>query len=100
MPCRDYYSGDEYNAQQTRRYEEQRDKLARIACRAMTLLEEKGITLHSKEAQQWFAQHKKDDAAAAARKAEEERREAEKARLKKAALSKLSEAEKKVLGVK
>lgn len=101
MPCRDYYP-DDYSIRETQRYEEQRNKLARIACRAMAALESIGRLdlVMNEEAQEWFKQHKIDDARAKVRKAEKARQLAEETRLKKSALNKLSPAEKKVLGVK
>lgn len=64
MPCRDYSSDDVRVVDNTKTYQEQRDKLARIACEAMTYLEELGETNYSEEARQWFAQHKIADAKA------------------------------------
>lgn len=67
MPCRDYE--DEYRViDKTETYKTLRDKLARIACKAMTLLEQKGIFIEDEEATTWFAQHKLDDARAAKEK--------------------------------
>lgn len=68
MPCRDYDDNVRV-VDNTRTYQDQRDKLARIACMAMTLLEEKGITLKNEEAQTWWAQHKIADAKEEAKKA-------------------------------
>lgn len=79
-----------------------RDKLARIACKAMTELERIDPTnklFSDKEAGPWFTQHKIDDAKA--KEAERGRRDkARKAKEARAlALSKLTEEDKKALGL-
>lgn len=101
MPCRDYYP-DDYSIRQENRYQEQRDKLARIACRAMALLEAKGLLgdLHSKESMQWYQEHKAADARRIAR---DKAAAIEKERMDKAkesALKKLNPLERIALGVK
>ena len=63
MPCRDY-SDDVRVIDNTQTYKEIRDKLARIACKAMTRLEELGYPLLDQESVTWFTQHKIDDAKA------------------------------------
>lgn len=66
MPCRDYgYS----EADTIREHKEQRDKLARIACKALTELENNGIVeailLRDDEVAAWWAEHKEADRQAA-----------------------------------
>lgn len=101
MPCRSYESdGYSDNSAELKQLKAIADKLARIACKAMTELEKNGVEdfllLQDDELRNWWKQHKIDDAKAeAARKA---KREA--AKLRKEALAKLTDAEKKVLGIK
>lgn len=99
MPCRDYDDAVRY-LDNTRTYQEQRDKLARIACRAMALLEKNGIKLDNKEANDWYRQHKIDDAREEARAVAAQEAKERKERLRKSALSKLTPAERKELGIK
>ena len=103
MPCRDYES-DSYSSPtdswQYRDLKERADKLARIACKAMTELENNRIEdlllLRDDEVREWWAKHKEAD-----RKArEKEQRKQERLRLRRAALRKLSEEEKVALGLK
>jgi len=100
MPCmsyeRDYepYDGADKKAL--------RDKLARIACKAMTELEKIDPTnklFKDKEAGPWFTQHKIDDAKA--KEAERVRKAKAKAakEAKELALSKLTTADRKALGL-
>ena len=103
MPCRDYEDDyrvhDAYDSE-IKSLKKQNDRLARIACKAMTALEKDGhadfLLLEDDEVREWWKKHKEADAKA---KAEHE----EKARLalvKKEALAKLSAEERKVLGIK
>jgi hypothetical protein len=103
MPCRDYES-DSYSSPtdswQYRDLKERADMLARIACKAMTELENNRIEdlllLRDDEVREWWAKHKEAD-----RKArEKEQRKQERIRLRRAALRKLSEEEKIALGLK
>lgn len=103
MPCRDYES-DSYSSPtdswQYRDLKERADMLARIACKAMTELEDNRIEdvllLRDDEVRTWWAKHKEAD-----RKArEKEQRKQERIRLRRAALRKLSEEEKIALGLK
>jgi len=103
MPCRDYES-DSYSSPtdswQYRDLKERADMLARIACKAMTELENNRIEdlllLRDDEVREWWAKHKEAD-----RKArEKEQRKQERIRLRRAALRKLSEEEKIPLGLK
>lgn len=98
MPCRDYESDNE--SWELAQLKKQADRLARIACKALTELENNGVVeailLRDDEVATWWGQHKEAD-----RKAEEERkRKAEEARAKKAALAKLTPEERRLLGIK
>jgi hypothetical protein len=77
---------------------ELRDKLARIACRALAELERvdpDNKVLQNKETKAWWTQHKIDDA-----KAMEAKRKAEEAKAKKkAALAKLTDEDRRILGL-
>lgn len=99
MPCRDYESDSyDYHAESVK-MKQQADKLARIACKALTALEENGIEdfllLQDDEVRQWWKQHKEADRREKARVAELQRREA----VKQEALNKLSSEEKELLGL-
>jgi len=104
MPCRsyedDYRSGEPTDSWQYKELKANNDKLARIACKAMTELENNRIEdlllLRDDEVREWWAKHKEAD-----RKArEKEQRKQERIRLRRAALRKLSEEEKVALGLK
>ena len=76
------------------------DRLARIACKAMTLLVEQGkadfLILRDDEVREWWEQHQEAD-----RKAREEREKKDReAKIRKEALAKLTPEEKKILGIK
>jgi hypothetical protein len=102
MPCRDYES-DHYNTSRSRDLAElkkQADRLARIACAAMTALEAEGkedfLLLQNDEVREWWDAHKIAD-----EKARVERETKKKlAALRKAALAKLSPDDIKVLDIK
>ena len=103
MPCRDYAS-DSYSSStdswQYRDLKDRADLLARIACKAMTELENNKIEdlllLRDDEVRDWWAKHKEAD-----RKArEKEQRKQERVRLRRAALRKLTAEEKVALGLK
>ena len=102
MPCQDYR--DNYHVvDHTETFKEMRDQLARIACKAMDELERidpENKLFRDKEAGPWYTQHKIDDAAAKA--AERDRRAKAKAakEAKAAALAKLTEEDKKILGIR
>jgi hypothetical protein len=102
MPCRDYEDDNRYENydSEIRALKKQNDRLARIACNAMTALEEDGradlLLLKDDEVRTWWKAHKIADAKAQADKIEKERL----ARVKQEALSKLSAEERKVLGIK
>ena len=99
MPCMSYERDYEPSVDTGKAL---RDKLARIACKAMTELERIDPTnklFQDKEAGPWYTQHKIDDAAA--KEAERIRRAKAKAakESRAAALAKLTEADKKILGI-
>jgi len=97
MPCRSYEDEDNHEVERLRK---QVDKLARIACKAMDTLEKEGkedfLLLKDDEVRTWWSAHKIADAKAAAEKAEKARV----AKVKREALSKLSDEERRVLGIK
>lgn len=99
MPCRDYESDSWDYSSENRKLKAQADKLARIACKAMSALEEMGkedfLLLKDNEVREWWAQHKEADRREQARIAEKERRE----RVKADALARLSNEEKELLGL-
>ena len=103
MPCRDYES-DSYSSPtdswQYREMKNRADLLARIACAAMTELENNSISevllLKNNEVREWWGQHKEADRLAR----EKEERKQQKARLRRQALRKLTEEEKIALGIK
>lgn len=103
MPCRDYYS-DSWTSSRSdaseKRLKAQADKLARIACKALQALQDMGkedfLLLKDDEVREWWQQHQEADRKA--REAEElkQRRKEAKAR----AMSKLTDEEKVLLGLK
>ena len=102
MPCQSYDSSwDNYDSDRDkiRELKKQADMLARIACKALQELEdnkiEDMILLRDDEVRVWWQKHKEDDRKAREAREAKERRAA----IKKAALSKLSEEEKEVLGI-
>ena len=101
MPCQSYDSSwaNDSNDREVRKIKKEADKLARIACAALTELEENGIAevllLKNDELREWWAAHKEADRKEQARLAEKERR----ARVKEEALARLSEEEKELLGL-
>lgn len=110
MPCRDY-EDDIRRDSRSAADQEQLDRLARIACKAMQELERQGtedfILLGDEEVRNWWKKHKEADAKAAAEKLarqekEQQRLEAKqrKAEIKARALAKLDPEERAALGVK
>jgi hypothetical protein len=104
MPCRsyedDYREGSPTDSWQYKELKANNDKLARIACKAMTELESNSIgdflLLRDDEVRTWWLSHKEAD-----RKAQEAQIEkARLAKVKRDALKKLTDEEKKVLGIK
>ena len=76
MPCQDYFIQIKPNKNKNKGSKENEgffdlikmkkhtDKLARIACKAMTELEKKGLIknlMKDPEVKRWWIQHKKDD---------------------------------------
>ena len=103
MPCydggRDDYSNNSNNWE-VKKLQERADLLARVACRALTELEDNGIAdmllLRDDETRDFWIKHKEFDAKRKAEEAEKRR----KARLKKEALAKLTPEEQEALGIK
>jgi hypothetical protein len=102
MPCMSYESNwaSDSNDRDIKRLKSEADKLARIACKAMTELVKSGhadfLVLKDDEVREWWEKHQEDDRKAQEAKAEKARR----AKVKKEALAKLSDEEKKILGIK
>lgn len=72
------------------------DRLARIACGAMTALEQLDPelkTFKDRESRKWWSDHKKADAARIAKEEKEKAKKAEEERLRKEALAKLTPEE-------
>ncbi len=103
MPCRDYYSDDYVSSRSDaneKRLKAQADKLARIACKALTALEAMGkedfLLLKDDEVREWWQQHQEAD-----RKAREaERIKQERKEAKARAMAKLTDEDKILLGLK
>lgn len=97
MPCMSYDDDPGYNVQQ---WKDKTDKLARIACKAMSELVEQGkadfLILRDEEVREWWEAHQEADRKARERR---ERKERE-AQVRKEALAKLTDEEKKLLGIK
>lgn len=95
MPCTD--GGVPYTDHETER---RSDKLARIACKAMTELVDQGraefLLIRDDEVREWWTAHQEFDRQ---RRAEEYQRETQ-AALKKEALAKLTDEEQQILGLK
>lgn len=100
MPCRDYESDSWGVSRSAPNLKGQMDKLARIACKAMTELVEQGkadfLLIRDDEVREWWIQHIEAD-----RKAREEKEKKDReAKIRKEALAKLTPEEKKILGIK
>ena len=97
MPCMSYDDDPGYS---DRQWKAKTDKLARIACRAMTELEKQGradfLMIDDSEVREWWTAHKEADAKAQAAKAEKARMH----KIRHEAMAKLSSEERKVLGLK
>ena len=99
MPCMSYDDRPDYDA---RDWKKKTDKLARIACKVLTSLAENDKSellvqiLKDDEVREWWEAHQAADRLAKAAKAELER----KAKIKRDALAKLTDEEKKILGIK
>lgn len=102
MPCMSYDTNWAHgsNDSDVRRLKKEADKLARIACEALTELEKAGkadfLILKNDELREWWEAHKEADRKEKARVAEKERRE----RVKQEALDRLTDEEKELLGLK
>ena len=100
MPCRDYESDSPSYYDDYTRMKKQADKLARIACKALTALEELEkedfLLLKDDEVRTWWMQHQEADRAEKAKVAEKARR----ARIKADVLNRLTDEEKLILGLK
>lgn len=102
MPCQSYddnWRSYDDDRDKVKELKKQADMLARIACKALAELEDNKIEdmllLRDDEVRQWWAKHKEDDRRAKEAREAKERRAA----IKKAALAKLSEEEKELLGI-
>lgn len=119
MPCRDYDSdgwgnngpSDPTNTWQYKDLKERADMLARIACKAMDELETNSIAeailLRDDEVREWYVAHKEADRKEAERVAAKKEKarllrvaKAQEAQLRKNALAKLTDDEKRLLGIK
>jgi len=102
MPCMSYDTNwaSSSNDRDIKRLKAEADKLARIACKAMTELVKSGhadfLVLKDDEVRDWWEAHQEADRKAQEAKLERQRR----AQVKKEALAKLSDEEKKILGIK
>jgi len=101
MPCQSYEDDWDRGSDERkiRELKAQCDRLARIACKAMTELErnevEDLLLLQDDEVRTWWKKHKEDDAREQARLAEIERKK----RVRAEALARLSAEEQEVLGL-
>lgn len=101
MPCMSYDTNWAHgsNDRDIKRLKEEADKLARIACAAMTELEKQGredfLILKNEEVGTWWAKHKEADRKERERVAELERKK----RVKEEALKRLTDEEKELLGL-
>ena len=101
MPCMSYDTNwaSSSNDREVRKLKQECDRLARIACKAMTELVKSGygdfLVLKDDEVREWWEKHQEDDHKAQEARLEKERR----AQVKKEALAKLSDDEKQVLGI-
>lgn len=108
MPCRDYEAdyGSSSSSAALAKAVAQNNRLARIACKAMDALVKSGkadfLLLADDEVREWYETHKEADRKAqeANRKAQEAREEkARLAKIKDDVLSRLTDEEKKALGI-
>lgn len=98
MPCQSYE-----DPRDSANEREIRDRLARIACKALTQLEELGdkgglefLLLKDREVADWWREHKEADR----QEQEKQRVLEERRRIRESALAKLSKEERRVLGIK
>ncbi len=105
MPCRDYMD-DHQPDPQVGVLKDRLDKLSRIACKALTHIEESGdgleiLILKDPEIQEWWLAHKEADRKAARRRAQQARLEKDRlARIKAEIIAGLSADQRKALGIK
>ena len=101
MPCQSYDSSWDRGSddRKIRALKAQADKLARIACKALTTLQENELEdlllLKDDEVREWWLKHQEDDRKAQEARNEKERRE----QMRQEALAKLSLEEREVLGI-
>lgn len=108
MPCQSYEDDHVYQIEQNQLDRALRDKLARIACKALTFIENellaeggfagmaiKGILTEDEIA--WWKQHKIDDKKAMKKEVRKAKQAAEREALLKSANAKLTKAERKAL---
>ena len=102
MPCQSYESdwARSSNDSEVHRLKAEADRLARIACSAMTALTDAGqadfLLLKNEEVREWWITHQEADRREQERQAEKRRR----IELRAQALSKLSAEERRALGIK
>jgi hypothetical protein len=106
MPCRDYES-DYYSSQKNEQLQAQNDRLARIACKALTELVNAGkadfLLLGDDEVREWWQKHQEADRLAREEQERKRKAAAEKARktkLRNEVLARLTPEEREALGVK
>ena len=102
MPCMSYSTNwaKSSNDRDIRVLKKEADKLARIACKALTALQDMGkedfLLLKDDEVREWWQQHQEADRKARAAEEEKQRRKEAKAR----AMAKLTDEDKILLGLK
>lgn len=109
MPCISYESDWANHTSYKRNHEVQilkaeADRLARIACQAISEIEkmdsDADILHKDSELTRWWAAHKQADAARMAKEQKEKDKKAEQARLRKAAMAKLTDEERAAFGLR
>jgi serine phosphatase RsbU (regulator of sigma subunit) len=106
MPCRSY--DDDFRTTPDPAIQEKLDRLSRIACKALTHIEESGdgleiLILKDPEIQEWWTAHKEADRKEKEKELARRRATAEKAALtrrKNEIKARLTQEELKILGVK
>lgn len=104
MPCLSYESewASSSNNSEVRKMKAEADKLARIACNAMALLEKRDPNLSgmNKEATTWYEKHKVEDAKRKAAEDKEKAKRLAQVKLRQEALAKLTPEEIEAFGIK
>jgi len=108
MPCRSYDTDwfeeqRSYATREARLLKAEADKLARIACNAMSELEKfdpELSVIKDMEARKWWTAHKKADALRKAKEAEEKAKKDAEEKLRKEAIAKLTPEEIAAYGLK